>query len=88
MAMKLLGRVMNTFEPDKAIVKAKDVPEIGAEVYDENMRVIGYVQDIMGPVRSPYVSVKIYKNKISLSYIKNRLLYWKGVSRRKTRKRR
>jgi len=87
--MRLLGKVMNVSEPDKVIVKAREVPEIGAEVYDENMRVVGYVQDVMGPVKGPYISVKIYKNKInSLSYIKNKSLYWKGFSRRKARKRR
>jgi RNA-binding protein len=40
------------------IVKAEKAPKIGAEVVDENLKVIGKIFDIIGPVSAPYAVVK------------------------------
>jgi len=40
------------------IIKTEKSPKIGSEVVDENLRVVGRVFDIIGPVSSPYVVVK------------------------------
>jgi RNA-binding protein len=40
------------------IVKTEKPPKIGSEVVDENLKVIGKVFDIIGPVSSPYAVVK------------------------------
>ncbi len=40
------------------IVKTEKAPKIGAEVVDENLKVIGKVFDIIGPVSAPYAVVK------------------------------
>jgi len=80
--MRPLGRVIKISSSGKALVKAHEVPEIGVEVYDENMRIIGYVQDVIGPVKGPYISVKLYEDKVNVSYFKNKLLYYKEKPRR------
>ena len=45
--------------PSRSIVlKIERVPRIGETVVDEELRPVGKVFDIMGPVSSPYVAVK------------------------------
>jgi len=40
------------------IVKTEQPPKIGQEILDENLRVVGKVFDIIGPVSAPYTVVK------------------------------
>jgi rRNA processing protein Gar1 len=40
------------------ILKAGNSPKIGDKVVDENLKIIGTVFDVFGPVSQPYVSVK------------------------------
>ncbi|HMK94397.1 MAG TPA: Gar1/Naf1 family protein [Candidatus Limnocylindrales bacterium] len=40
------------------IVKTEKTPKIGSEVVDENLKVVGKVFDIIGPVSAPYAVVK------------------------------
>ena len=57
--MRRLGRLLHQSPmTGNLIVKAVNLPRIGEKVYDGEMRLIGFVYDIFGPVRSPYVSVK------------------------------
>ncbi len=53
-----LGRVLHVSVSRNLILKAKLQPKIGDKVVDENLRYIGSVFDVFGPVSSPYVSVK------------------------------
>jgi len=40
------------------VVKVEKVPKIGETVVDENLRPIGKVFDLFGPVSSPYAAIK------------------------------
>jgi rRNA processing protein Gar1 len=40
------------------VLKAETLPRIGDAVVDENLKTVGSVLDIIGPVSSPYVTVK------------------------------
>jgi len=40
------------------IVKSEEAPKVGLDVVDENLKVIGRVFDIIGPVSAPYAVVK------------------------------
>jgi rRNA processing protein Gar1 len=42
----------------RLILKAESLPRIGDKVIDEHLKPVGSVADIIGPVSSPYVSVK------------------------------
>ena len=88
--IKKLGKILHTSDLGHAILKdPPKLPKIGADVVNENMQHIGVVNDIFGPVKQPYVSVKIkneWKEKVgtnSVLYVieKNR----QDVRRKKTR---
>ena len=40
------------------IIKAINLPRIGDDAVDENLKKIGKVFDVFGPVASPYVAVR------------------------------
>jgi RNA-binding protein len=56
--LQRLGRVSNVTPSRNIIVKTENTPKMGAEVVDENLKVIGKVFDIIGPVSAPYAVVK------------------------------
>ena len=56
--LQKLGRVRALTPSRNIIVKTEKAPRIGAEVVDENLKVIGRVFDIIGPASSPYAVVK------------------------------
>jgi len=89
--MRVLGRVVAVSKSGRLIVRVDQPPPIGSRVYDDRLALIGEVYDVMGPVSSPYVSVKplIELNKVS-SFV-GRVLYVetrKPTPRRRRRRRR
>ncbi len=56
--LQKLGRVRALTPSKNLIVKTEKAPRIGTEVVDENLKVIGKVFDIIGPVSAPYAVVK------------------------------
>jgi RNA-binding protein len=55
------------------IVKTEKIPKLGSAVVDENLKVVGKVFDIIGPVSSPYAVVKPTVKE--LGKLANRQLY-------------
>ncbi|MDH7564840.1 MAG: Gar1/Naf1 family protein [Candidatus Bathyarchaeota archaeon] len=51
---------MQSYTPSQNIIVkvADNSPKIGTSVVDENLKVVGKVFDLIGPVSSPYVVIK------------------------------
>jgi RNA-binding protein len=58
MCLQRLGRVLNVTPSQNIVVKTDKTPQIGSAVVDENLKVVGKIFDIIGPVSSPYAVVK------------------------------
>jgi len=58
MCLQRLGRVLNVTPSQNVVVKTDKTPSIGSAVVDENLKVVGKIFDIIGPVSSPYAVVK------------------------------
>ena len=56
--MQRLGRVLNVTPSQNVVVKLEKPPKMGAAVVDENLKVVGKIFDIIGPVSSPYAVIK------------------------------
>ena len=58
--MRRLGKVLHLSKSGNLILRLEQtpVPEISAQVCDYKLRSIGRVNNVLGPVKSPYVSVK------------------------------
>ncbi|MCC6065212.1 MAG: Gar1/Naf1 family protein [Thermofilum sp.] len=82
--MIAIGKVVKVTHDGKLVVKAQALPKLGAKVYDSSANAVGYVYDIIGPVASPYVVVKVSSPSIRRpDYLLNRLLYATEVSQRR-----
>lgn len=56
--MQRIGRALHISSNKNIILKAETPPKLGDKVIEENLKSVGTVFDIFGPVSSPYVSVK------------------------------
>ncbi len=79
-----LGQVLHISPSRNVIVKVEKIPKIGGTVVDENLRHVGEVFDIFGPVSSPYVAVKPKVSKPEV--LVNKVLYVLTSKKGKERK--
>ncbi|MCW4035528.1 MAG: Gar1/Naf1 family protein [Candidatus Bathyarchaeota archaeon] len=56
--MHRIGHVLHVSSTKNVIVKAENIPRIGDDVTNENLKPVGTVFDVFGPTSSPYVAVK------------------------------
>jgi RNA-binding protein len=56
--LQRLGRALYISPNRSVIIKVEIVPKIGEKVVDENLKPVGKVFDVFGPVSSPYVAVR------------------------------
>ncbi|MBS7647064.1 MAG: Gar1/Naf1 family protein [Candidatus Bathyarchaeia archaeon] len=68
-----LGRVLHISSSKNIIVKVENIPKLGERVVDENLKLIGEVFDIFGPVSRPYVAVKPQNPRLNI--IADKALY-------------
>ena len=55
--MQRLGLILHVTPSRNVIAKIENVPRIGETVVDENLKPVGKVFDILGPVSSPYATI-------------------------------
>ena len=83
--MLRLGRVLHVTPSQNLVVKTEKVPRTGSSVVDENLKTVGKVFDVIGPVTSPYAVVR--PSVREPERLANKLLYLlpsvKGRSRRR-----
>jgi len=56
--LQRLGLVLHISSSRNMITKVDKAPKIGEVVVDENLKTVGRVFDIFGPVTSPYVAIR------------------------------
>jgi len=56
--LRRIGRVLHLTPGGMLIVRAEKTPNLGETVVDDNLKQVGTVFDIFGPISSPYISVK------------------------------
>ena len=56
--MQRLGRVLSLTPSQNIVVRTDKTPKIGAVVVDENLKNVGRIFDIIGPVSAPYAVVR------------------------------
>lgn len=81
--MKRLGSILHTID-NLLIVRADETIDVGvlspnSSVFTRNMKNIGKIKEIFGPVSAPYISIRISKNVSGpeLMGMKNERLYLK-----------
>jgi len=57
-SLQRIGLVLHTSSNGNMILKADNPPRIGDQTVDENLKPVGTVFDVFGPVYTPYVAVR------------------------------
>ena len=79
--MQRLGRVLHITPSHNIVVKIENVPKIGEKVVDENIKPVGNVFDIIGPIHAPYAIIK--PNTKETTKLVGQTLYTLPLERRK-----
>lgn len=77
MKLKKIGKVSHVSKSGFIVVKAKEIPKIGSEVCNRKLERIGYVYDIIGPVKSPFILIRPKDRKL-LKRIEDELFVVEG----------
>ncbi|MFB0560109.1 MAG: H/ACA ribonucleoprotein complex subunit GAR1 [Candidatus Lokiarchaeia archaeon] len=56
--MRRLGKPLHLTTRGDLILRVNFTPKIGSKVVTKDMREVGQIFDVLGPVKTPYVSVK------------------------------
>ena len=56
--LQRLGKVLSVTPALNLVLKVDKPPKLGAAVVDENLKIVGKIFDIIGPVSSPYAVVR------------------------------
>ncbi len=56
--LQRLGKVLNVTPSLNVILKLDKAPKVGTAVIDENLKIVGKIFDVIGPVSSPYAVIK------------------------------
>lgn len=59
MTYKHVGRALHLMPPRHLIARVEIKVEPGKTVYDKLLRPIGSVDDVFGPVRRPFISIRL-----------------------------
>jgi RNA-binding protein len=71
--LQRLGKVLHVTPSQNIVVKTDKTPKIGSAVVNENLKIVGKIFDVIGPVSSPYAVVKPTINEPK--QLTNELLY-------------
>ena len=68
-----LGAVVDISSPRGLIIRAGEsfevIPEINAKVFTKKMDLVGRIFDVFGPVKQPYISVKLNKGNTGMELL-------------------
>lgn len=86
--LEKLGVALHFSKSKRLIVKAEKAPPLFSTVYGPDMKQIGLVTDVFGPVKSPYVAVKLNSEEYASKYIGQPLFFKppRKIVRRRVRK--
>ncbi|MEM2142046.1 MAG: Gar1/Naf1 family protein [Candidatus Thorarchaeota archaeon] len=56
--MRRLGKVLHISQQGHIIVQTDKTPPVGAVVVDKDVRNVGRIVDVFGPVKRPYVAIR------------------------------
>lgn len=79
--MKRLGKVIHVDNKGNLIVRREGTEEkevsikLNSVVMNKNKKKIGKIQEVFGPVKNPYISVRVFKSTNNLYKFKNEKVY-------------
>jgi RNA-binding protein len=79
--LQRLGLILHVTPSRNVVARIEKVPRIGETVVDENLKPVGKILDILGPVSSPYAMIAPTVRDVE--NLANRTVYTHPSKRRK-----
>jgi rRNA processing protein Gar1 len=76
--MQLFGKALHISKSGNLVVKGTLAPQSGTKVFTEDKKAIGKTQEVFGPVRSPYISIRLNKSVDHEKLPGKQLYIWGG----------
>ncbi len=57
--MKKLGNILHLSNRGRIILRSHQTPALGLSVFNSNNKKVGFIHDVFGPTKDPYIAVKI-----------------------------
>lgn len=57
--MKELGKILHLSNRGRIILRSHQTPALGLSVFNSHHKKVGFIHDVFGPTKDPYISVKI-----------------------------
>lgn len=73
--MKQIGRIENISNNNVAVVKTNSVLNVGTKVFDKKSNAIGVVRETIGPVKEPYLIIRLTSCKGSQTDLIGKEIY-------------
>jgi rRNA processing protein Gar1 len=67
--MKHIGKVQNVSPYGRLLIRVDKPPEVGAPVSTRDEGVIGFIKDIFGPEKRPYIAIELKDKSKGYSYL-------------------
>jgi len=81
--LKRPGKVLHVTKGRMILVKATTAPPINSKVFNNKGREIGYVYDVFGPVKAPYVLVRTRENPEKVKHEVRGRVYFLSSSKKR-----
>ncbi|MCR6669521.1 MAG: Gar1/Naf1 family protein [archaeon YNP-WB-040] len=69
------GKILHKVNERLILARAKKAPKTDSKVYDADGKIIGSVYEVFGPVKNPYILIKV-SNEKSTPKIKRDKVYF------------
>jgi len=83
--VNLLGTALHISKSRRLIARSRGLIPLFSKVYDQKLNEIGVVVDVFGPVKAPYVAIKVKESVDATQYVGSRLYYRPPPSRSRRR---
>ena len=71
--MQPIGVALHLSKGGKLVVRGTLTPKAGRKLYDEKGKLIGTSTEVFGPIKTPYVSVRLAKGVDSEKLLKQKI---------------
>jgi len=79
--VNLLGTALHISRSGRLIARSRRLVPLLSKVYDSKLNEIGVVADVFGPIKAPYVAIKVKESVNPRNCIGSRLYYRPPPSR-------
>ncbi|MEM0084815.1 MAG: Gar1/Naf1 family protein [Candidatus Methanomethylicia archaeon] len=69
------GKILRKINDKMILARAEKAPKINAKVYDSKGKIVGSVYEVFGPVKNPYILIRILEGQKAIQNKKETIYF-------------